>query len=93
MQEKRLRSFPVWRFDQAAALLKRLAKPERNMLIDLIDNESKRDIAMLESFDEDEIGSRMSMNFIEIKAGISIREAMRNWFAQAAENDNIYYFL
>ena len=75
--------------DQAAALLKRLAKPERNMLIDLIDNESKRDIAMLESFDEDEIGSRMSMNFIEIKAGISIREAMRELVAQAAENDNI----
>ena len=48
------------------------------MLIDLIDNESKRDIAMLESFDEDEIGSRMSMNFIEIKAGISIREATAN---------------
>ena len=75
--------------DQAAALLKRLAKPERNMLIDLIDNESKRDIAMLESFDEDEIGSRMSMNFIEIKAGISIREAMRELINQAAENDNI----
>lgn len=75
--------------DQAAALLKRLAKPERNMLIDLIDNESKRDIAMLESFDEDEIGSRMSMNFIEIKAGISIREAMRELIDQAAENDNI----
>ena len=75
--------------DQAAALLKRLAKPERNMLIDLIDNESKRDIAMLESFDEDEIGSRMSMNFIEIKSGISIREAMRELINQAAENDNI----
>ena len=59
------------------------------MLIDLIDNESKRDIAMLESFDEDEIGSRMSMNFIEIKAGISIREAMRELINQAAENDNI----
>ena len=79
----------VFEEPEKRALLKRLAKPERNMLIDLIDNESKRDIAMLESFDEDEIGSRMSMNFIEIKAGISIREAMRELVAQAAENDNI----
>ena len=31
--------------DQAAALLKKVEKQERNMLIDLIDNESKRDIA------------------------------------------------
>ena len=64
MQEKKVEVLSCMEVDQAAALLKRLAKPERNMLIDLIDNESKRDIAMLESFDEDEIGSRMSMNFL-----------------------------
>ena len=75
--------------DQAAALLKRLAKPERNMLIDLIDNESKRDIAMLESFDEDEIGSRMTTNYIVITDKLTVKQAMSSLIEQAAKNDNI----
>ena len=57
------------------------------MPTDLIDNESNA-ILLPESFMKT-IGSRMSMNFIEIKVGISIREAMRELVAQAAENDNI----
>ena len=75
--------------DQAAALLKKVEKQERNMLIDLIDNESKRDIAMIDSFDEDEIGSRMTTNYIEIHLGLTVREAMRELISQAADNDNI----
>ena len=48
-----------------------------------------KDIALLASFDEDEIGSIMSTNFIEIKTGTSIKEAMKELIEQAAENDNI----
>lgn len=36
-----------------------------------------------------EIGCRMTTNFISVHAGITIREAMKQLVAQAAENDNI----
>ena len=75
--------------DKAASLLRGLTRSERNSLIDLLDPEVKGDIALLESFDEDEIGSRMTTNFIEIHAGLTIKEAMASLICQAAENDNI----
>ena len=75
--------------DKAAALLHRLSRNERNSLIDLLAPDTKRDIALLESFDEDEIGSKMTTNFIEIDEGLSIKEAMASLVEQAAENDNI----
>lgn len=75
--------------DEAAALLRQLNRSERNSLIDLLNPDAKRDIALLESFDEDEIGSKMTTNFIEINAGLSIKEAMTSLVRQAAESDNI----
>ena len=73
----------------AVEYLRSLQKSERNMLIDLMDDTAKREIALLSSFDEDEIGSKMTTNFISIRADISIRQAMKELIAQAAENDNI----
>ena len=75
--------------DAAAALLRELNRDERNSLIDLLPADVKGDIALLESFDEDEIGSKMTTNYIEIRAGLSIKEAMASLIQQAAENDNI----
>ena len=73
----------------AVEYLRGLQKSDRNMLIDLMDDTAKREIALLSSFDEDEIGSKMTTNFISIRADISIRQAMKELIAQAAENDNI----
>lgn len=73
----------------AVEYLRSLQKSERNMLIDLMDDTAKREITLLSSFDEDEIGSKMTTNFISIRADISIRQAMKELIAQAAENDNI----
>ena len=75
--------------DKASEYLKNLPKGERNTLIDFLDDDAKRDLALLASFDDDEIGSKMSTNFIEIKTGITIKEAMKELIDQAAENDNI----
>ena len=69
--------------------LRNLEKEERNTLIELMDEELQHKINLVNSFDEDEIGSIMSTNFIEIKTGTSIKEAMRELIEQAAENDNI----
>lgn len=69
--------------------LRQLEKDSRRMLIELMDDEVKHEIALLSSFDEDEIGSKMTTNYISIHADISVRQAMRQLIDQAAENDNI----
>lgn len=75
--------------DRAAALLRQMSRSEKNSLIDLLPKEVKKDIALLDSFDEDEIGSKMTTNFVKIQLGSSIKKAMESLIAQAAENDNI----
>lgn len=75
--------------DSAAEYLKQLGKAERKALIDLMDDETKKSVLLVASFDDDEIGSKMTTNFIRIKEGISIKEAMHELVDQAAENDNV----
>ena len=75
--------------DKAQEYLKSVPKGERNTLIEFLDDETKHDIALIASFDDDEIGSKMSTNFVEIKNGLTIKEAMKELIDQAAENDNI----
>ena len=75
--------------DKAAEYLKTLPKGERATLLEFLDDEKKVDLALLASFADDEIGSKMSTNFIEIKNHITIKEAMKELIRQAAENDNI----
>lgn len=75
--------------DTAAAYLRQLEKSERSSLIELMDSGARQSAALFLSFDEDEIGSIMTTNHIEIVCGISVREAMRSLIEQAAENDNV----
>ncbi|MBP3925989.1 MAG: magnesium transporter, partial [Clostridium sp.] len=69
--------------------LRQLDKSRRNLLIGLMEAGTRKEIAFSSSFDEDEIGSRMTTNFISIHNGSSVRQAMRDLIDQAAENDNI----
>lgn len=87
----RKRAVILSRFEAATSVdyLRGLEKADRNMLIDLMEEDTKREISLLNSFDEDEIGSKMTTNFISIHEGISIRQAMKCLVDQAAENDNI----
>lgn len=73
----------------AVAYLEQLDKAERNVLIELMDEEARKELTLLSSFDEDEIGSRMTTNYVAVRQGVSVREAMRSLIDQAAENDNI----
>ena len=86
---RRIRVLSQLEITDAVEYLRGLQKSDRNMLIDLMDDTAKREITLLSSFDEDEIGSKMTTNFISIRADISIRQAMKELIAQAAENDNI----
>lgn len=73
----------------AVEYLRQLERNERDTLLELMDEDTKREIKLLNSFDEDEIGSKMTTNYISIQAGGSVRQAMRSLIEQAAENDNI----
>ena len=73
----------------AVELLQQLSKEERNSLTDLMSPEVRSEIQLLSSFDEDEIGSRMSTNYIEIPENSTIKGAMSELIRQAPENDNM----
>lgn len=55
----------------------------------MIDDETKTDIRLINSYEEDEIGSLITTNFICIKQNLTIRQAMHELVRQAGENDNI----
>lgn len=75
--------------DDAVDVLDELEDEKSQELIELLDEESRHDIDLIHSYDEDEIGSYMTTNFIVIKRGVSVRQAMKALVEQAAENDNI----
>lgn len=76
--------------DEALEALDDLDEKTRSEVLELIEDEVKEDIELLDSYDEDEFGSKMSTNFIAIKRGLTIKSAMKELIAEAAENDNIY---
>ena len=73
----------------ALEYLRTLPKDERSSLIELMNDEVKAELLLASTFDEDEIGSRMSTNYINIPINITVKQAMKELVAQAAENDNI----
>ena len=75
--------------DTAVDILRELEKGKRTLLIDSIESDVRRDIKVVASFDEDEIGSRMTTNCIIIKDNLGTKEAMEELVSQAKENDNI----
>lgn len=75
--------------DDAAAVLEELEDDKSSALMDLMDEDARQDIDLIQSYGEDEIGSWMSTNFVMIKRGATIRQAMKSLIDQAAENDNI----
>lgn len=75
--------------DDAVDILEELDDEVEDKIIELMDDESAEDIELIQSYDEEEIGSRMTTNYIEINQHMTIKEAMRSLTAQAQENDNI----
>ncbi len=73
----------------AVELLQNLTKEERTSLLDLMRSDVRAEIRLVSSFDEDDIGSKMSTNFITILNTSTIKTAMSQLIQQASENDNI----
>lgn len=75
--------------DAVIDVLKMIPKEKRALLIELTDADTREDIAVIASFDDEEIGSRMTTNFIMIRENLTVKQAMSSLVEQAAKNDNI----
>ena len=75
--------------DTAAAVLHQIDKEKRTTIIDAVKPEIAKEIRLIASFDEDEIGSRMTTNCIIIRENLTVKQAMTELVRQAEENDNI----
>ncbi|RGD94037.1 magnesium transporter [Clostridiaceae bacterium AM27-36LB] len=75
--------------DDAVDVLDELDDTTQEKLVGMMDEESSHDIKMLQSYEDDEVGSLMTTNFIVIHENLTIRQAMRELIRQAGENDNI----
>lgn len=75
--------------DDAVDLLEQVDDDYENKLLNLLSNETSKDIMMIKSYDEDEIGAKMTTNYIVIHRGISVKDAMRELIKQSDVNDNI----
>lgn len=87
--KRRIAVLAMIEIGDAADYLKSLPRGERSSILSLLPDETRKELTVIASFDEDEIGSRMSTNYISVVGGIGVREAMRELVAQAAENDNV----
>lgn len=73
----------------ATEILQALSKDERTALLELLSPEIRSKMKLIRSFDEDEIGSRISTNYIAIPDTSTVKGAVSALIAQAATNDNI----
>lgn len=75
--------------DDAVDLWEDIDESVKVKLRPMIDDETKTEIRLISSYDEDEIGSLITTNYICIRQDLTIRQAMHELVQQAGENDNI----
>ncbi len=75
--------------DDAVDVLEELEDDQSSELIRLIDAETRHDITLIRSYNERELGSLMTTNFVAIRNDYTVKQAMRSLVEQAADNDNI----
>ena len=75
--------------DAVVDVLRMIPKEKRALLLELMDDEARKDMAVIAAFDDDENGSRMTTNYIEIRENLTVKQAMTELVGQAAKNDNI----
>ena len=78
--------------DDAVDALDDLEEEDKEKIVhqmDKVDKDAAEDVKLLMSYDEDEIGSCMTTNYICIRKDMTIRQAMSELVKQAGENDNI----
>ena len=75
--------------DDAVDVLEEMDEESQEQITEMLDEEAGADIKLIRSYDDDEIGSKMTTNYIVIDRGMSVRQAMKALISQAEKNDNI----
>ena len=75
--------------DTAVGILSYIDKSKRALIISTVNPDVQQEIRLIASFDEEEIGSRMTANCIILREDMTIKQAMNELVRQAEENDNI----
>ena len=87
--EKAARVVSYMDSDDAVDVLDDLSETKKNEIVEHLDADAKEDVQKLLSYEDDEIGSCMTNNFVCIPNTLTIREAMSALVKQAGEHDNI----
>ncbi len=75
--------------DDAVDVLEEMDDADQEKIVSLLDDEAEKDVRLILSYDEDEIGSYMTTNYVVVGSWLTIRQAMHELVRQAGENDNI----
>lgn len=75
--------------DDAVDLLEEMDDDTKNLLQPILDEDVKADISLINSYEDDEIGSMITTNYILINKNLNVRQAMKELVRQAGDNDNI----
>ena len=75
--------------DDAVDLWESIDESVKVKLRPMIDDQTKAAILLINSYDDNEVGSLITTNYICIHQSLTIRQAMHELVRQAGENDNI----
>jgi len=75
--------------DDAVDVLDELDSDDAKEILDRMEQESQEDVKLINSYDDEQIGSIMTTNFISIPYGSTVTSAMKQLIDQAGTNDNI----
>lgn len=75
--------------DDAVDLLEQIDDAVEEKLLEKMDDRVEEEIRLIQSYDEDELGSLMTTNFIKLNILYTVKQAMRELVKQSEDNDNI----
>lgn len=73
----------------AVDILDELDENQKVGIMNLMDEDAVKDVNLVNAFDEDEIGSLMTNDFVCVKNALSIKECMKRVVLEAGEKNNI----
>jgi len=75
--------------DDAVELLEQIDDTIEEKILEKMDDKVEEEIRLIQSYDEDELGSLMTTNFIKLNILYTVKQAMRELIRQSEDNDNI----
>ena len=75
--------------DDAVDLLEQIDDSVEDQILDKMDDSVEEEIRLIQSYNDDELGSLMTTNFIKLSIYYTVKQAMRELIKQSEDNDNI----